>query len=145
MEIVPKVIQRLSDDLVRKAEMLGASGLAATQLGLPYRVIVVNTGREYTTYVNPSIRLWGPDLEVGEEACLSIPDVIALVPRHSTVALDYVNISGEPKTEIFSGVTCVTIQHEIDHLDGILIIDRAESYLNPPDYVPPIEVRSDLV
>lgn len=115
-------------------------GLAAPQIGLPWRMIVVDTRRhhKFGKYSSGLLQLFNPVIlessgkKVGREGCLSIPDLIVRVPRKEKVLLQATDISGENVVLRAIGFEAVCLQHEIDHLDGVLILDRIRS------------IRSDL-
>lgn len=124
-------IERLLDDMAETMYDAPGIGLAATQVGSLHRVIVVDlgddeeTGREAKLYklINPVIVESEGEIEM-EEGCLSIPDVREYVRRSESILVSALLPSGE-KVEISAdGLLAVCIQHEIDHLDGILFIDR---------------------
>jgi peptide deformylase len=102
-------------------------GLAATQLGVLRRVLVFQAGSDSppTGLVNPSVEWLSGDAVIAEEGCLSLPRVAMDVerPLHARVAA--VDVEGEPVTIEASGLEARVLQHEIDHLDGLLILDRA--------------------
>ncbi|MSO40588.1 MAG: peptide deformylase [Solirubrobacterales bacterium] len=104
-------------------------GLAATQLGILRRMLVFQAGGDSppSVLVNPEIE-WasGGDLVTAEEGCLSLPGVIVEVERPLFVRVRAANASGEPLSIEASGLEARVIQHEIDHLDGVLIFDRTE-------------------
>jgi peptide deformylase len=102
-------------------------GLAATQLGILRRVLVFQAGRdcEPTALVNPSIEWLSEDAVVAEEGCLSLPGVAMDVERPLHVRIGGRDVDGEPVTLEASGLEARVLQHEIDHLDGVLILDRA--------------------
>lgn len=103
-------------------------GLAAPQLGLLIRLLIIDIEDEggRLDLVNPCIVSQSDDLEEAEEGCLSIPGIYAKVMRHSKVSVEAQNLKGEIiKLEAESFLARV-IQHEIDHLEGILFIDRLE-------------------
>jgi peptide deformylase len=104
-------------------------GLAAIQVGVPKRVIVMDLARgeappEPRRFVNPEILWRSPEMTVAEEGCLSIPDIYDEVERPSRVRLRYLNEAGEEVEEEAEGLYAVCIQHEIDHLDGVLFVDH---------------------
>jgi peptide deformylase len=102
-------------------------GLAATQLGILRRMLVFQAGRdpEPTALVNPSIEWLSDEIAVAEEGCLSLPGVAMDVDRSLHARLTGLDVDGEPVTLEASGLEARVLQHEIDHLDGVLILDRA--------------------
>ena len=102
-------------------------GLAATQLGILRRVLVFQAGRdnEPTALVNPSVEWASDDLVLAEEGCLSLPGVTMDVERPLHVRVSGRDVDGESVTLEASGLEARVLQHEIDHLDGVLILDRA--------------------
>jgi peptide deformylase len=102
-------------------------GLAATQLGILRRVLVFQAGRdsEPTALVNPAIEWVSEEGVVAEEGCLSIPGVTVDVERPLHARLGGLDLDGEPVTLEASGLEARVLQHELDHLDGVLILDRA--------------------
>ena len=101
-------------------------GLAATQLGVLHRVLVYKAYEEdqLTALVNPTIEWRSDELEVGEEGCLSLPGVHVEVERAARIRVRAQDPSGEPLEVEAEGLRARVIQHEIDHLDGVLILDR---------------------
>lgn len=103
-------------------------GLAATQLGRLRRILVFQAGpdAEPTALVNPAIE-WSSedDLVTAEEGCLSLPGIVLDVERPLHVRATGVDVSSEPVTIEASGLEARVLQHEIDHLDGVLILERA--------------------
>ena len=118
----------LMDDMLETMYDAPGIGLAAIQIGVPKRVIVMDLGRDETAreprfFVNPEI-LWRSDETAPyEEGCLSIPEIYDEVERPSKVKLRYLNYRGEQIEEDAEGVFAVCIQHEMDHLEGVLFID----------------------
>jgi peptide deformylase len=103
-------------------------GLAATQLGALRRMLVFPVGSEAepTVMVNPEIEWRSDDAATAEEGCLSIPGVVVDVERPLFVRARAVDTRGEPFTVEASGLEARVIQHEVDHLDGVLMLDRTE-------------------
>jgi peptide deformylase len=101
-------------------------GLAATQVGVLHRVLVyrVQQQAELAALVNPEIEWRGGEEEIAEEGCLSLPGVLVDVERPVHIRVRAQNETGEPVVIEASGLEARVIQHEIDHLDGKLIIDR---------------------
>ena len=105
-------------------------GLAATQVGILQRVLVYQTAEEapVTALVNPRIASMSDELETADEGCLSLgaSSVIAPVARATRIAVDAVSPQGEPIALDAEGLEARVIQHEVDHLDGILTLDRTD-------------------
>jgi peptide deformylase len=128
-------VTEFGDDLAAEAErMIGLMrdaigvGLAATQLGALRRLLVFQVGSEAepTVLVNPEIEWRSEDLATAEEGCLSLPGVIVDVERPLHVRAHGVDVHGDPISIEASGLEARVIQHEVDHLDGVLMIDRTE-------------------
>jgi len=102
-------------------------GLAATQLGILRRLLVFQAGpdSEPTALVNPEIEWLSDEVVVAEEGCLSLPGVSMDVERALHTRIGGLDAEGEPMTIEASGLEARVLQHEIDHLDGVLILDRA--------------------
>jgi peptide deformylase len=130
-EVVPAVtpdVQQLIDDMVQTMYAATGIGLAATQVGIPQRIFVVDVsgGREAAdllVFVNPEfVERDGMQLE--EEGCLSLPGFNATVARPSKVVLSGLDRDGQEHTVEASGLLARAFQHEMDHLDGTLFVDR---------------------
>ena len=103
-------------------------GLAANQIGIPWRIFVVNLGLEtesdnLVTLINPEITAMEGS-ELGEEGCLSIPDVVAKVNRAAQVEIKAVDLNGKDVRHEATGFLARALQHEMDHLNGILFWDN---------------------
>ena len=101
-------------------------GLAAPQLGISQRLLVYRIGPEapVIALANPELEWVSGESELGEEGCLSIPGVLVDVDRHIHVRVSGLDEQGEQRTVEASGLEARVIQHEMDHLDGVLILDR---------------------
>jgi peptide deformylase len=128
-------ITEFDDRLAREADrMIGLMrdaigvGLAATQLGVLRRMLVFQVGPDAqpTVLVNPEIEWRSEDAATAEEGCLSIPGVVVDVERPLFVRAHAVDVRGEPLVIEASGLEARVIQHEVDHLDGVLMLDRTE-------------------
>jgi peptide deformylase len=127
-------LQKLIDDMVETMRQAPGVGLAAPQVDVPLRVIVVEFGSEEDenvppklyTIVNPEIKRASGDTELGTEGCLSIPYVLGDVERAYGITLKGSNRRGQPVKIKASGWLARIFQHEVDHLDGVLFVDRAE-------------------
>ena len=127
---VPRVddaVRQLVDDLLDTMHAAKGVGLAANQIGVARRVAVVDVGDEDPpplVLVNPVIVERGPEHETAEEGCLSIPDIFGDVERHESVVVEALDRDGTPFRVEAHGYKARAIQHEIDHLDGILFLDH---------------------
>jgi len=126
-------IERFDDELREEIERMGhlmidsiGIGLAATQLGVLHRVLVyrVVPDAPVAALVNPEIEWRGEEAEGMEEGCLSLPGVLVEVERPVYVRVRAQDANGAPLVVEASGLEARVIQHEIDHLDGVLILDR---------------------
>ena len=101
-------------------------GISANQLGHSYRVFAMrgDTKKDSIVCFNPEIKDFSPEMNTMEEGCLSLPDVFARVVRPAHVAISYLNQDGKQEGQLASGMTARVFQHELDHLDGILFVDR---------------------
>jgi peptide deformylase len=117
------------DDMLETMYAAPGIGLAAVQVGEPLRIIVMDLQREGEEktpryFVNPEI-LWASEETLPyEEGCLSVPDIFDEVERPARVKLRYLNYQGEQVEEDAEGLFAVCIQHEMDHLEGVLFIDH---------------------
>lgn len=129
VEKVDDELRALMDDMLETMYDAPGIGLAAIQIGVPKRVIVMDIAgpddpKAPRYYVNPEI-VWASDETAPyEEGCLSIPDIYDEVERPAQVKLKYLNYQGEEVVEDAEGLFAVCIQHEMDHLEGVLFIDH---------------------
>ena len=128
VEKVTKNEQLLMDDMLETMYHANGIGLAAIQIGIPKRIIVMdisknNEKKNPMYFVNPIIKNKNKDLSTYEEGCLSVPNQFAEVDRPATCEVEYLDYSGEKKILKASGLLATCIQHEMDHLEGILFID----------------------
>ena len=125
---VTKKEQELMDDMLETMYHANGIGLAAIQIGIPKRIIVMdltkNEDKKKPMYfVNPVIKNKNKDLATYEEGCLSVPNQFAEVDRPATCEVEYLDYNGEIKILKATGLLATCIQHEMDHLEGILFID----------------------
>jgi len=126
--------QALIDDMTETMRAAGGAGLAATQIARLERIAVIevkdNPRYPYkppiplTVIVNPEIEPIDEELFSINEGCLSVPGLRGEVPRHVNIVVRYLDRHGQPHEEVRRGLTAGTFQHELDHLDGILFLDR---------------------
>ena len=117
----------LSQDMIETTLAAPGVGLAANQIGIPWRLFVVNMGVEtdkdnLITLINPEITAMEGS-EMGEEGCLSIPDVIAEVNRATQIEVKAIDLNGNDIRFEAKGYLARALQHEIDHLNGVLFWD----------------------
>jgi len=119
----------LMDDMLETMYDAPGIGLAAIQIGEPLRIIVMDLARDGEDkapryFVNPEILWVSEEKKPWEEGCLSVPEIYDEVERPAQVKLRYLNYQGEEITEDADGLFAVCIQHEMDHLEGVLFIDH---------------------
>src|ERR1700744_1286081 len=129
VEGVDDALRALMDDMLETMYAAPGIGLAAIQGGEPVRVIVMDLAREGDEpapryFVNPEVLWASEDTAPYEEGCLSVPEIYDEVERPARVKLRYQNYQGETIEEDADGLFAVCIQHEMDHLDGVLFIDH---------------------
>ncbi len=135
-ELRGPAVQRLIDDLIDTRRAAGGAGLAANQVAAGHRIAVVEvdeaTAARYpykpeiplTVIVNPTIEPLSDERLVINEGCLSVPGLRGDVPRYLRVGINYLDRNGVRRETVVEGLTAGTFQHEVDHLDGILFLDR---------------------
>lgn len=129
-----KDLIKLTKDMAKLMRLYKWTGLAAPQIGYPLRVATTIQWKTRsdgslseigeTVLINPTIIKHSEETFSSEEACLSIPNFVGHVERYRRVTVDYQDIHGNKKTKEFVGYNSAVVQHEIDHLNGILFIDR---------------------
>jgi len=126
-------VESFDDDLERLVERMTALmheasgvGLAATQVGVLSRLFVFVDAGEDRVLVNPVITKRSSDAEMDDEGCLSLRDVLVPVERSKVVTIEGLNVSGERIEFELELPSARIVQHELDHLDGVLIIDRTD-------------------
>jgi peptide deformylase len=133
-ELASPEVQGLIDSLIETRRAAGGAGLAAPQVGSARRVAVVEvdeaTRYKYkpliplTVIVNPVIEPLDDETLLINEGCLSIPDMRGDVERSVRIRVHYFDRNGDSRSEVVEGLTAGTFQHEVDHLDGVLFLDR---------------------
>ena len=128
VEKVGKQEQNLMDDMIETMYKANGIGLAAIQIGVPKRIIVMDISKNDEKknpmfFVNPIIKNKNSNLARYEEGCLSVPDQFAEIDRPDSCEVEYLDYNGEKKFLKTSGLLATCIQHEMDHLEGILFID----------------------
>jgi peptide deformylase len=134
-ELAGEAVQRLIDDMIETMRAANGAGLAAPQVGVPLRIAVIevregNPRYPYkppiplTVIVNPQLTPLDGATFATNEGCLSMPNVRGDLERFENVGVRYLDRAGEVHEETRRGLTAGTFQHEVDHLDGILFVDR---------------------
>jgi peptide deformylase len=129
VERVDDELRRLIDDMFETMYAAPGVGLAAVQVGVPRRLLVLDVGgendeeRRPISMINPEIVALGSQTRVYEEGCLSIPDVRLEIERPASVTVRFLDRDGAPQEIAADGLLATAVQHEIDHLNGRLIID----------------------
>ena len=129
-------VRRLVDDMIETMEDAGGTGLAAPQVHMPYRLLVFRVGGErltdlpgdsevdLTVLINPVIEPLGAERALGWEGCLSVPGLRGVVPRHLRIRYRGVALDGAAIEREAAGFHARVVQHEFDHLDGVLYPQR---------------------
>ncbi len=117
---------RLVDDMLETMDHHNGAGLAATQIGVEARVFTFNCGGMRGHIVNPVWTAQGEDTQTGPEGCLSIPGIQASCTRAAVVSVSGVNRDGRPLHFTADEIVARAIQHETDHLDGVLFLQRLD-------------------
>jgi peptide deformylase len=128
VERIDASLKRLADNMFATMYDAPGIGLAAPQVGVSRRLIVMDPTRDEEaktplTMVNPEILSRGSEMRVHDEGCLSIPDITAEVERPALTRVSYLDLEGKKQEIELEGIWSTLVQHEIDHLNGVLFID----------------------
>jgi peptide deformylase len=128
VETIDADIRRLADDMLETMYDAPGIGLAAIQIGVPKRLLVLDVTKEGEekqplVFINPKVVRSSEERSVYEEGCLSIPDYYAEVERPAAITVEYVDREGKEQAVEAEGLLATCLQHEIDHLNGVLFID----------------------
>ncbi len=136
-------LKKLAEDMAKIMYEDDGIGLAAPQVNLSQRLIVIGSakGKDCNAYVNPEITFFSKDKATNEEGCLSLPNIFGLVSRPKKIHIKYQDLDGKVYKEKKSGLEAIVIQHEIDHLDGILFIDRATKIVKGQDILDDLKAK----
>lgn len=129
VEAVTDVTRKLMDDMLETMYDAPGIGLAAIQVGVPERILVIDLAGEGEApnpqyFVNPEIAWASEELAVYNEGCLSVPEQYAEVARPAECKVEYLDYDGKPRELHATGLLATCLQHEMDHLEGILFIDH---------------------
>jgi peptide deformylase len=127
VERVDEALRKLARDMLETMYAAPGIGLAAPQVGVSRRLVVLDVAdgeeKRPMVLVNPEIVTLGSENRIYEEGCLSIPDVKVEIQRPATLTVRYLDLEGQSQELAADGLLATAVQHEIDHLDGRLIID----------------------
>ena len=121
--------KKLIKDLFETMYDSNGIGLAAVQIGVLKRILVIDVSsnekkKNPICFINPTIKNLSDEMSVYEEGCLSIPDTFIEIQRPKVCEIEYIDLNGKIQTKKFDGLLSTCVQHEINHLDGKLIIDN---------------------
>ena len=128
---IDKKLTKLLKDMAETMYAANGVGLAAPQIGVSKRIVVIDVGDGLIELINPVITKREGSV-IGGEGCLSVPDYEGEVERAEYVECEYTNRKGQRMLIQTDGLLAICCQHEIDHLDGILFIDKAKSITMKP-------------
>jgi peptide deformylase len=126
-------IRQLAQDMTKLERLYNGTWLAAPQVGFPLQLIVTIQRKKKwnkmieigeTILINPHIIQHSETMFLSEESCLSLPDFVWYVHRYKKITVEYQDLSGNKKKKEFSDYNAAVVQHEIDHLRGVLFIDK---------------------
>lgn len=126
-------LERLAADMIDTMYAAPGRGLAAPQVGALVRIFVMDTGwkdggtRAPRVFVNPRLLWRSADEATGPEGCLSIPGIVTMVARARTIRLGWQDLDGSAQEAELTGFDAICAQHEYDHLDGVVTLDRLDS------------------
>lgn len=126
IEKIDKRLKKMLDDMTETMYEADGVGLAAPQVGLPLRMAVIDVGEGLLEMINPVI-VERTGSEKDTEGCLSVPDIYGEVERSASVTVEFLNRRNKKQRLKADKLLARAIQHELDHLDGVLFIDKAES------------------
>ncbi|NTW30631.1 MAG: peptide deformylase [Candidatus Moranbacteria bacterium] len=117
-------VRALVSEMVEAMRVYDGVGLAAPQIGRPIRLFVIEVGGRVSVFFNPKIVSYSEETSVSEEGCLSVPGQYFMIQRPRSITMEYEDTDGKVRSIDAEGFLAVVLQHEYDHLDGILVIDR---------------------
>ena len=125
----PECPKEIEKNLSQAMERFGGIGLSANQLGLDYRVFVMRTADSgIKAFFNPEVTKLSQETEMMKEGCLSFPDIYLMIKRPKAIEFEYSDSEGERHTLQLEGIGTRCVQHELDHLNGIIFLQRASRF-----------------
>lgn len=123
-----KELHKLINNLLETVHSADGAGLAAPQVGISQQVTVARIGAEFIPLINPKI-IWRSDqISIAEEGCLSLPNIWLQIPRSTEIILHFFDPAGEEHERKLDDFDARVVQHEVDHLLGVLIVDYEETH-----------------
>jgi len=120
--------EEIESKLAETMEKYGGLGLSANQVGLDARVFVMRTQDGIQAFFNPKLTKVSQETDLMKEGCLSFPDIYLMIKRPKVCELTWQDAKGGEHTQLFDGIGARCIQHELDHLNGILFLQRASKF-----------------
>lgn len=127
-EITTPKFQAFLDKLTKTMGIADGVGIAAPQVGINKRIFIANIGHETRTFINPIFTKQSDSLVETEEGCLSVPGIFGMVNRPKKITIQFIDRHGRQAEMILKNFDAVVAQHETDHLDGILFIDKVTDF-----------------
>lgn len=129
VEVIDDAIRQLVSDMLETMYAAPGRGLAAPQVGALHRIFVMDTTWKEGVHtpmvmINPDLLAMSDTVVIGPEGCLSVPGVTAHVSRAAEIRMAWTDLDGRPKIAALTGFAAICAQHEYDHLDGVLTLDR---------------------
>lgn len=135
VEHIDDNIRSICDDMLETMYHAGGVGLAATQVDIHLQIVVMDLSthrNEPQIFINPHIYSTSEEKEVSYEGCLSVPEVRRIIKRHKEVKFTYLDLKGQFHDMRATGLLAVCIQHETDHLKGVIFTDHTKSEESDP-------------
>ncbi len=120
-------IQELIQDMVFSMREQKGIGLAAVQVGIDLCILVIETKDDAVVFINPELLESSNESDVAEEGCLSLPGKFGFVVRKTTISVESLNPQGDKQIHDAEGLFARVLQHEMDHLSGVLFVDKLEN------------------
>jgi len=128
-EINSETFTQIGSSMLEILRKKGGVGLSANQVGLPFRICVIELSANSPMIIlNPRITKMSNKMVKSKEGCLSLPGAQAVLNRHKSVTVEYEDVTGKTQIEEATGLLSNVLQHEIDHLNGILMINRISEF-----------------
>lgn len=131
---VTREVQELLKDMAETCVLADGQGLAAPQIGVSERVIVAVLNDRLVGLVNPEITWRSGEMMRDEEGCLSLPHEYVMVQRDKSIGVKFLDVNGKPQELRLSDMNARVVQHEVDHLNGVLIVDYSAKKKKEPKH-----------